>query len=188
MIKYFKYLSFQWQAKNLHAIHSPFLFLLIKDAVYKNALPKKPQLEINKNDLLLLSILYYLQIETVFLFQGDKSFDQLLSKYQVFQPSTKIVHPNEVKINLNPIGVYILNELSSIGQGLAFLKKIHREESYFVIIPHLRASKGQMDFLKSIPLKEKGCVILEFYPFALLIFRQECSSEYFKIRKWGSFR
>jgi len=184
----FKYLKFQWQAKNLHAIHSPFLFQFIQKAIYKSSLPKKFKHCHIKQDQLLLSILYYFKSQSIFVNQTNEAIETILKSYRKLEP--KALYYSE--IYHEGIGqdfdLYILNQLETKTHGQEILNKISATKQKIVIIPQLRTSNIQLDFFKSFPKIEKGCVVLEFYGFAMIIYRPENSGEYFKIRKWGSFR
>lgn len=183
-----KYLKFQWQAKNLHAIHSPFLFSLIQKAVYQNFLPKDFKHSLDQNESLYLSIINYFHYQKIYLNHPSISFGNIINTFEDLKSQQPSYHHDSIENKGQYWDLYILNDLKSKEDGLHFINKIKDTKQKCVIIPQLRASNVQLDFFRSFPKNEKGSVILEFYGFAIIIYRTESSGEYFKIRKWGTFR
>lgn len=168
----------------MHGIHSPFLFKFLKEAVYKTSLASSFPDDLNKEGQLILSIINYFQSEKIYLNSPSEELEDLCTNYLKLKPLAEI-HRNESQENREQkFDTYLLNDMKSNEEGPDILQNRSKLDQSIVIIPHIRASKQQLDFFRSITQAEKGSVILEFYGFALIINRKESTSEYFRIRKW----
>ncbi len=176
------YIRFRRKATNRHGVHSPFIYKLLEDVVYKKKQNKSTSKKRKKEYQLFLRLFKYYNSQNVLILNPNDFFEKLFSEYKIINPDFKIEQkPSSLKDHPS-FDVYILNNIQNqdIINDFIHLAKIKNDS--FVIIPQIRASKQQLEFWKRFTEKDFARVSLEFYHFGLVFFRKECSREYFKVR------
>jgi len=178
------YLRFRRKATNRHGVHSPFIYSLLEDAIYKKDKKKESSTKIKrtKEQKLFLRLLNFNKPNTAFILEPNTYYNQVFTDYQLDNPSFSLKKLSSPSSLQNSFDVFVLNNIGDHKILLSFLETLVIKNTSFVIIPQIRASKQQLEFWQTIIKKDYAKVCLEFYRFGLVFFREECSKEYFKIR------
>ncbi|NOR87081.1 MAG: hypothetical protein GQ527_05680 [Bacteroidales bacterium] len=178
------YLRFRKKATNRHGVHSPFIYKLLEDVIYKKK--GEPAVSLNKNrrkeHQLYQRLFKHFNLQSAFLLKSDDFFLQGLKEYQNTNPSFSYQQHLNHSSTHNSYDVYILNDIENSDIIIEFMKLQENKNNSFVIIPQIRASKQQLEFWKRFTERDFAKVSLEFYHFGLVFFRKECSRQHFFIR------
>jgi len=181
-------LKFEWQAKNAHALHSPFAFSFYNVVKRDSKRSKSSALRIKnfskKESQVIGAIFQNLEIKNILIvsnFEQDKSFwsNDILAESEVSFTKNISKFPDKA----SEFDLIIFHNLLLISTE-DFIKNLHPiiSNQSAVIIPHIYASKESIIRWKSL-IKNIGVrVSMDLFFIGILFFRKESTKQNFRLR------
>ena len=178
----FRFLFFWFRAKNLHGIHSPFVYKLTRDCIYYKKNKNIPEVLSRKEkgtnqDKLILKIIEYFELKKIcFTDELDGKLKNILSHKKI-----KIL-TNVNNLNIHNRSILIIKKLDNYNyKKLIKIIKSCRSKT-IIIVKDLQKSKSYISNWNNLILSEKIKLSMEIFNLGILFFKSRQQKEHFRIR------
>ncbi|MEH6680908.1 MAG: hypothetical protein V7724_10200 [Sediminicola sp.] len=168
LYRFLSRISFLWNSKNQHGVHSPFVFAYVTRCLYG-----KQRYSAHKTENILLKSIAYFKPEYVELLQGNPILEE---KINTVAPTVRLGTGNRSNC------LIYMEQLTEASLLYLIQKRGTKDSGTILIVQGPYGNKGHSSLWERLKQWEKVTVTVDMFHCAAVFFRPEQAKQHFKIR------